>query len=163
MARYGHSMVILRSNMIAIFGGTCGQKAFNDLYLLHIDNMTRNSITLRWSFVNIMQPPFSTQPVPCERSMQCMWAIEDSIYIFGGSCEGRGGRNRTRDRNQIRRMKEVVTDIFKMNFETVKSNLAHHMGWEQLSLYIYEANGEPPVIIDSSTLHTDIKGSNTRK
>lgn len=139
-ARYCHSMVILQSNIIAIFGGTSGSRLFNDLYLLHIEDITTNSITFRWNFIDIEEKQY----LPCKRNMQCMWSINDSIYVFGGSYKN----------NYTSKMKEVFPDVFKINLERLKYEQIY---WNKLSLSVFKTNFEPPIIIDYSTLHTDMK------
>lgn len=70
-ARFGHSASLVNGSELVIFGGSNGEKYFNDVYVLHLETM---------SWVK----PELTGPAPSPRHLHAAIAYKNFILIHGG-------------------------------------------------------------------------------
>ncbi|CAM9781051.1 unnamed protein product, partial [Discosporangium mesarthrocarpum] len=164
---------------MVVFGGTSGQQAFNDMYMATLSSSLGRqgpSLRLNWDSVMLRGVP------PCPRSRQTMCEIGGELIIFGGSDENVG-----RGSHEEPKSKEVDTHVchvrpcftvdgegeetgehFRPWWETAtrfrphreqKEDTQKFLSWEciQPESYVYEPGPEPPVMVDSQTLHTDMQ------
>ena len=87
-ARGGHSMVVLGSQIVLLFGANA-TNAFNDTWILPttslLPNCVHQSITLNTSWTQPSSTTCVGSPCPMPRWSHAAAAIGSSIYVFGGA------------------------------------------------------------------------------
>ncbi|CAM9810480.1 unnamed protein product [Chrysoparadoxa australica] len=170
--RYGHSMVALpgRSELV-VFGGTSGQEAYQDMFLLSIAPASAsmhattpsNEAAVVASWTQIVQ----SGPGPCPRSRQTMCWHQGMLLVFGGSDE-----MPSRSAQQPHKSREVDTGMYQLvpdHSEGARTTItrqdsdgkeeevvALQWRWEKPDASVMDPGPEPPVMVLPMDLHVSL-------
>ena len=146
--RFGHSAGIIQDSKMIVFGGTNGEKVYNDVSVLNLESMS-------WS------KPDTKGPAPSPRFSHASVVIKNTVMIQGGFCYGekiysnqsnKNNGNNIEDISKVNK-NELGSYLRSMYLNDIRLLQTENMLWVRLTV-----SGSPPKPRFGHTLN--ISGSN---